>query len=340
MTQNREIAFIEIPPNAYATLTEICISDVPPDRLRPQIGSFFLQILCTRRVYKYSYVAVAHASRLFSKYPDCCSLIKRPISRLYSIPKDHHRLSINFLASATHSDHQPAFHTSGFTRQLCSPAGRRTQREHPYSAGPASVQASSNYPHNCTRSYRLEIVQHPVKSAEFGNSTLTRLPLAPPLVAQLVPDQSEHGAVEETELPFLIAHLSLLTSDGSASLDIASATGGQASPQRLLYGNLVSSPHMLRNLQGREGVYFLFPDVSVRWRGRFQLNVTLIKLPRFDSPGIANMHCGGIVLTQARSLPFDVTPRRDYVAPAQTPLTQYFFQQGARMTPSRAVRHL
>lgn len=86
--------------------------------------------------------------------------------------------------------------------------------------------------------------------------------------------------VRETELPFLIAHLSLLTSDGSASLDIASATGGQASPQRLLYGNLVSSPHMLRNLQGREGVYFLFPDVSVRWRGRFQLNVTLIKLPR------------------------------------------------------------
>ena len=39
----------------------------------------------------------------------------------------------------------------------------------------------------CTphRSYRLEIVQHPLKAAEFGTSTLTRLPLAPPVIAQL-----------------------------------------------------------------------------------------------------------------------------------------------------------
>lgn len=117
----------------------------------PPLNVLSTEYIYYTAVFQYSYVAVAHASRLFSKYPDCCSLIKRPISRLYSIPKDHHRLSINFLASATHSDHQPAFHTSGFTRQLCSPAGRRTQREHPYSAGPASVQASSNYPHNCTR---------------------------------------------------------------------------------------------------------------------------------------------------------------------------------------------
>ena len=36
-----------------------------------------------------------------------------------------------------------------------------------------------------TRSFHLEIVQHPIKTAEFGSSTLTRLPLAPPLIAQL-----------------------------------------------------------------------------------------------------------------------------------------------------------
>lgn len=63
-------------------------------------------------------------------------------------------------------------------------------------------------------------------------------------------------------------------------MDTATMPGDAASPLRLLYGNLVSSPHVLRNLQGRQGVYFLFPDVSIRWRGRFQLGVTLIKLPR------------------------------------------------------------
>ena len=36
------------------------------------------------------------------------------------------------------------------------------------------------------RSYSIEIVQHPVKQAEFGDTTLTRLPLAPPLIARLV----------------------------------------------------------------------------------------------------------------------------------------------------------
>lgn len=39
---------------------------------------------------------------------------------------------------------------------------------------------------SCLRTYRLEIVQHPDRTAEFGASTLTRLPLAPPLIAQLV----------------------------------------------------------------------------------------------------------------------------------------------------------
>ena len=38
----------------------------------------------------------------------------------------------------------------------------------------------------CHRSYTIEIVQHPVKTAEFGDGTLTRLPLAPPLIARLV----------------------------------------------------------------------------------------------------------------------------------------------------------
>lgn len=57
------------------------------------------------------------------------------------------------------------------------------------------------------------------------------------------------------------------------------SSGGHSAPQRLLYGNLVSSPHILRNLQGRQGIYFLFPDVSIRCRGRFLLNVTLIRLP-------------------------------------------------------------
>jgi len=183
-----------------------------------------------------------------------------------------------------------------------------------------------------TRSYRLEIVQHPSKTAEFGHSVLTRLPLAPPLIVQLhIQGQTTTTETDlDADLPFLITHLSLFSADGITPVDVTAGLDSSA-PERLLYGNLVSSPHVLRNLQGRQGVYFLFPDVSVRYRGRYQLCVSLMKLPGPHS-GSLNLDGQGPVLAQAHSLPFDVLSRREYVAPVQTPLTQYFLQQGARMT--------
>ena len=83
----------------------------------------------------------------------------------------------------------------------------------------------------------------------------------------------------EEELPFLLAHLTLYSADGSTALDVV-GPGGRTPSQQLLYGNLVSSPHVLRNLQGRQGLFVFFPDVSIRWAGRFQLDVTLLRIPR------------------------------------------------------------
>lgn len=92
---------------------------------------------------------------------------------------------------------------------------------------------------------------------------------------------AEYWPHSEMELPFLVAQLSLLSGDGGSPMDYATDGEGRNLRERLLYGNLVSSPHLLRNLQGRRGVYFMFPDVSIRQRGRFLLKVTLIRLPRF-----------------------------------------------------------
>jgi hypothetical protein len=88
----------------------------------------------------------------------------------------------------------------------------------------------------------------------------------------------------EAELPFLVTHLSLFTGDGLTSLDMAAAPGspvnGQEEHRRLLYGNLVSSAQILDDLQGQSGLFFVFSDVSIRQRGRFQLGVTLLRLSR------------------------------------------------------------
>jgi hypothetical protein len=67
------------------------------------------------------------------------------------------------------------------------------------------------------------------------------------------------------------------------ALDPVSPSDRHFPPDRLLYGNLVSSPHYLRNLEGRSGVYFLFPDVSVRRQGRYVLQLTLMRLSRYAS---------------------------------------------------------
>ncbi|EKM50416.1 uncharacterized protein PHACADRAFT_263692 [Phanerochaete carnosa HHB-10118-sp] len=197
--------------------------------------------------------------------------------------------------------------------------------------GSPRLQFGSGSTNRQSSTYRLEIVQHPSRAAEFGSSTLTRLAVAPPLIAQLYfCEQTSPDDFDESELPFLIAQLSLYSADGSTALDII-GPGGQTPSRQLLYGNLVSSPHILRNLQGRQGVYFLFPDVSIRIRGRFQLHVTLIRIPRISPSGALNTADQGAMLARARSMPFDVYARAEYVAPAQTPLTQYFMQQGVRM---------
>ncbi|KAG7093789.1 hypothetical protein E1B28_007434 [Marasmius oreades] len=127
-------------------------------------------------------------------------------------------------------------------------------------------------------SYHLEVVQQPMRGAEFRNAPLSRLPISPPVVVRLViRDTSGNPVVPNVELPFLIAHLSLYGETGRTRIDSGfSVPMGPAEP--ILYGNLVSSITQLEDLQGNKGLFFIFPDASVRWRGRYQLGVTLLRI--------------------------------------------------------------
>jgi Velvet factor len=75
------------------------------------------------------------------------------------------------------------------------------------------------------------------------------------------------------------------------ALDPVSPSNTHFPPERLLYGNIVSSPHYMRNLQGRPGVYFIFPDVSVRLQGRYVLRLTLMRLSRYGLCPVARPIC-------------------------------------------------
>ncbi|KAH9940926.1 velvet factor-domain-containing protein, partial [Epithele typhae] len=243
-------------------------------------------------------------------------------------PKDRSKVSINFLSSEhTHPD------SSNRARSPPSPLSTRARGVNRPLVFPQNfddVRLEIEAASSSSRTYRLEIVQHPDRTAESGASTLTRLPLAPPLIVQLHMRTADgRDVTDEAEFPFLVAQLSLLNGEGGAPMDYAA--GDVDGRERLLYGSLVSSPQILNNLRGHRGMYFLFPDVAVRRLGRFQLKVVLIRMPQLDEPTMLAQRRSPTIVAAAQSLPFEVQPRGGYVAPAQTPLTQYFLQQGARM---------
>ncbi|KAJ7743119.1 velvet factor-domain-containing protein [Mycena metata] len=195
------------------------------------------------------------------------------------------------------------FSSNGSTSSRSTPSSHNSITEYPtHRAQPRSnprLQVSSlltdprnRYVHilvlsvelnKCPRSYQLNVVQNPQRTAEFGYANLSRLPLTPPMVVQLtVRDGAGNSIVPQEELPFLIAHLSLFAENGTTPLDMGSSTTGyrHGAPPPILYGNLVSTVDHLEDQNGNMGLFFLFPDVSVRWRGRFQLGVTLVRIGR------------------------------------------------------------
>ncbi|KAF8661301.1 hypothetical protein AX16_001399 [Volvariella volvacea WC 439] len=193
------------------------------------------------------------------------------------------------------------------------------------------IQVSFLLADSQSRTYHLEVIQQPQKTAEFGSASLSRLPLTPPIIVQLtVRDTSGNSIIPEAELPFLIAHLSLYSEDGLTQLDMGSAIGRDQSPP-ILYGNLVSSLDQLEDLQGNKGLFFLFPDVSIRFRGRFQLGVTLLRISGTNSSGNLTLAEHGTILAETRTETFDVLPLSQYTAAPPTRLTQCFLEQGARM---------
>ncbi|KAG8699874.1 hypothetical protein FRC09_006322 [Ceratobasidium sp. 395] len=163
---------------------------------------------------------------------------------------------------------------SGSESLRVSPAGLQTGDER---EGEATSEDGE-------RTYYLEVVQAPERTAEFGNAVLSRLPLAPPLVVKLTVRNRSGGVIHiHGELPFLVAHLALLSENGAQYVDVP-PNDSQAPvplPQRLLYGTLASSPHPLQDQQGQPGIYFIFPDVSVRNCGRYRLRVSLLRISRW-----------------------------------------------------------
>ncbi|OCF35504.1 hypothetical protein I316_02556 [Kwoniella heveanensis BCC8398] len=164
------------------------------------------------------------------------------------------------------------------------------------------------------RTYRITPIQEPQRGASFQGAYLSRLPLAPPLILQLdCWDSDGDLIIPYDELPFLICHLSLQTPDGE---DAAMVYSPEGEPVSMLYGTLVAAPAEMNDATGATGIYFVFPDVSVRYVGRFRLQALLMRITGRGPP-----------LDTAITESFDIVREADYVAPAITDLTRHFDSQ-------------
>lgn len=79
------------------------------------------------------------------------------------------------------------------------------------------------------------------------------------------------------QIPFFVLHVTLWSDDRSEERNIIS---NPPKCTRVLMGSLVSSPSLLKNPEGEQGLYFAFPDLSIRTEGRYTLRFSLMKLAK------------------------------------------------------------
>ncbi|KAF7770578.1 hypothetical protein Agabi119p4_6552 [Agaricus bisporus var. burnettii] len=299
------------------------IQNFPPVTIKP--------MKCSRHVPS----STPHAPCSLCRYTKRTSCSVSPCIK-YASAWMHNMFTLHTQFSVGSSSPQSVPYGSASTSSPSSPSRSASVSEihthiPSFSRPTPRIQVASLLADPQTRSYHLEIVQEPQKTAEFGQSNLSRLPVTPPIIAQLtVRDPSGNSVVPEAELPFLIAHLSLFSEDGRIPLNMGSDIGCGSTPP-ILYGNLVSSVNQLEDPQGNLGLYFLFPDVSIRWRGRYQLGMTLTRISGFDPIGAVRLASQGTVLAEAKTRTFEVFTLNQYTAVPPTRLTQCFLRQGARM---------
>jgi len=150
------------------------------------------------------------------------------------------------------------------------------------------------------RTYELVVCQQPLHARMCGFGEKDRRPIDPPPIVQLIVKQQGQDSPIDVQyvfrwescilgllefclfflfrmlqIPFFVLHVTLWSDDRSEERNIIS---NPPKCTRVLMGSLVSSPSLLKNPEGEQGLYFAFPDLSIRTEGRYTLRFSLMKL--------------------------------------------------------------
>ncbi|ORY07644.1 hypothetical protein K493DRAFT_310175 [Basidiobolus meristosporus CBS 931.73] len=153
------------------------------------------------------------------------------------------------------------------------------------------------------RQYTLTIIQQPRIGYAFCSNVQDRLPLEPALMLQ-VGLYDEHGnecQSRPTDLTFLVAHVSLWSTDGAEDGN-DTLSHCSIDKSHLLLGNTVSS---VESSVSNDQNHFLFDDLSIKEPGEYRLAIALFDIKRNILFGEQDTQCTSTVFTDR----FEVVPK-------------------------------
>ncbi|KAK9702849.1 hypothetical protein K7432_011049 [Basidiobolus ranarum] len=196
--------------------------------------------------------------------------------------------------------------------------------------------------------YSLEVVQQPTQAHMSGFGDKRRSLDPPPIVQLTVLDEEGKLQQNVVDISFLSVHVDLWSEDCLENRNLvihpSSIPSATALPRttvvtlnapryaRNLLGSLTSSAYSLLNTRGELGIYFVFPDLSVRTEGRFTLRFSFFNLAQSSFKG------SSLVQVQIFSKPFTVYLAKDFPGGCEpTDLTKCFVKQGVRIPTRRTL---
>ncbi|OLY85342.1 hypothetical protein AYI68_g470 [Smittium mucronatum] len=182
------------------------------------------------------------------------------------------------------------------------------------------TQVKQNNSHRDQISFELKIRQQPEHSRMCGvGEKADRRPIDPPPIIQLeVFDPTLPGNRRQfLHNPYYFMYTTLVSSNGNEELSILPDRKA-----RTITGSSVSSLSFLRDDTGKDGAFFVFPDLSVRCEGVYKLKFLL-----FEIVGSTVYFCKSAISSKFTVYSAKKFPGMD----ESTPLTRLFAEQGLKI---------
>ncbi|KAJ2000881.1 hypothetical protein GGI04_003969 [Coemansia thaxteri] len=206
-------------------------------------------------------------------------------------------------------------------------------------------------------SFRLVIVQQPIRARMCGSSDKDWRPVSPPPVIKLeLYDMEGYPVIDNQFMQHLVIHTTLWNDEREEELTVVElpqntnskrisaaaksrkrgitqighqSMGPGLEIENNLLGDYSASSSIVENNEGERGCYFVFPNLSIRLEGRYRLRFTLIKLPSmFDEYHPMMPACIASVFSEA----FDVFSIKTFPGMIEsTLLSRTLAQQGLKI---------